>query len=711
MDLVATGPIIRRRLVLCLVLFLALFLLEIVQLFRLQILEAESLMIRAKPQWTRGGIIAPRRGSIADRHGHVLALSATAYIASVSPRQVNDAGAFADVLAPILEMDKTVIERRASDKTKGGVILKRQLSMDEAQALRRLIASDRERGQHVLSGLYLEEDAKRYYPMGAFASSLLGLTSIDGAGQSGLELSLDTYLRGASGKLLSEIDGRGNALSHGVNSYIPATDGSTVELTIDYAIQSFAEQAAREAITINGAKTVRILVMNPKTGEILAMCNKPDFDLNEPPRDDVPMLNDLMRNRLVGDAYEPGSTFKILTSAAALESGLVTANERFYCSGAITIDGSKIRCWGNPHGGESFAQALCNSCNPVFVELGQRLGVNRFYGYLEAFGLGQKTGVDIRGESAGILIPERDCKRVDIVRIGFGQSIAVTPLQLLAATGAVVNGGNLMKPYVVKSIKSPSGELLESGRQEIIGNPISESTSRKMRELLRAVVDEGGGKNAKVQGYAVGGKTGTAQLYVDGVVSRDKHIGSFVGFAPIDDPQIAVLVIVDEALKRPDFGSVTAAPFARDILQKSLQYLGIAPETEENEAVAEVIVPDLSGMAIDEAIRVLKDNRLSHVLSGVGSKVIDQMPLAGVHMRAQSLVMLYADGEADSQADARCIVPDVGGMSIAAAGQLIEARGLSMDIVGSGLAVDQSAAPGTQMNPSSKITVTFTPPG
>ncbi len=709
--MVSTGPVIRRRLALCMGIFAVLFCLEVVQLFRLQVLQSQELQQRAQSQWTSESIIAPQRGSILDRNGNTLAVSATAYIASVSPRQVVDAKAFAQILAPILDLDVATIEKKASDRSKGGVILKRQLDKSLAQQLRSLYASHQAKGSTDLSGLYLEEDSKRYYPMGAFASQLLGLTTIDGVGQSGLELSLDKYLRGKAGRLLDEIDGKGRELAYGAREYVEPQDGSTVSLTIDYSIQSFVEQAAREALSVNRAKAVRVLVMNPKTGEILAMCNKPDFDLNDPPRSDVDQLNELMRNRLVTDAYEPGSTFKILTTSAALDSGVVSLGEHFYCSGSVVVEGGRIKCWGNPHGSESFTQALCNSCNPVFVEMGLRLGVPRFYKYLNAFGLGRATGVDIRGEAGGILISEANCKRVDIARIGFGQSVAVTPIQLLTAACAAVNGGNLMVPYVVKQIDSPAGETLEVGRPEVAANPISEATSATLRQMLRKVVEEGGGRNAFIQGYDIGGKTGTAQLYIDGVVSSETHIGSFIGFAPIEDPEVGVLVIVDEAQKRPDFGSVTAAPFAKDIIKQILQYKGYAPKADKGKELKMADVPDVGGMDISDATQTLKSGGFGYLVSGIGSRVIDQMPAAGVRMQEQSLVMLYVDGEDDSQAEYRCVVPDVTGLTILEAERLIRARSLEMVVEGSGIAVKQSIPPGEQLTPSSTITVTFEPPG
>lgn len=709
MRVVLTGPVIRRRLALCMAVFFLLFSALATRLFVLQIIKGEDLQRRAQAQWTSESAIQPARGTIVDRNGAVLAQSATAYAASVSPRQVTDAARLAAILSPVLDMEAAAIERKASDTSRGGVTLKRQLPRETAQQIKAMKAEYAAAGSNALNGLYLEEESKRYYPMGRFATQLIGLTTIDGTGQAGLEQSLDRWLSGRAGRILSQIDGKGRALGDGERAYIPAVDGGSVALTIDASIQSFCEQAAREALSANQAKAVRVLAMDPATGEILAMVTKPDYDLNDPPRDDVETLTERMRNRVIADAYEPGSTFKILTAASALDAGLVSPSEGFYCSGSVTVDGGRIRCWGRPHGAQTFAQALQNSCNPVFVETGLRLGVERFYNYLDAFGIGRKTGVDIPGEAGGIVIPRAACKRVDIARIGFGQSVAVTPIQLLTAVCAAVNGGNLLRPYVVKTITDVSGSVVQCGETRVIGHPISPQTSATMRRLLEDVVALGGGRNAYIPGYHIGGKTGTAQVYVDGVVSRETHIGSFVGFAPADDPRIAVILIVDEAQVPVDFGSVTAAPYAKEILERALVYLGIAPDSDEPPA-EQVAVPDVTGMDAASAIEALKAAGLDAVLDGAGRSVTGQLPAAGARMNAGALVMLYVDGTGELSPEAQVRVPDVTGMPVMEANRLLLSFGLVLQVEGSGLATAQSPPADTFVNPSTRVTVRFEPP-
>lgn len=707
MRLVLTGPVIRRRLALCMAIFAFLFFMLCARLFYLQIIASEELQRRAQAQWTGESVIAPLRGTITDRNGSVIAMSATAYTASVNPRQVEDAQAMGDILAPVLNMEDADIVKKAQNTSRSSVILKRQLSRETAQQIKTMMAQHKQAGSNALNGLTLDEDSQRFYPYGEFLSQVIGITTIDGVGQAGLEASLNDYLSGKGGLVLSEIDGKGRALSYSTSQYIAAVNGSDVQLTIDATIQGFCEKAAREAYRVNNAQSVRVMAMDPRTGEILAMAMQPSYDLNDPPRDDVNLLNDLMRNRLITDSYEPGSTFKILTMASAIDSGVARQSEGFYCSGKIYVEGGSISCWGEPHGALTLEQGLENSCNPVFVELALRLGADRMYEYLDRYGIGTRTGVDISGEASGIVISRERVKTGDLARMGFGQSIAVTPIQLMTAACSVVNGGKLMKPYIIDLITSPTGEIIEKGEPLVLRQTVSENTSAIMRDMLLGVVDNGGGRNARIEGYSIGGKTGTAQVYVDGVVSRDTHIGSFIGFAPMEDPAICVLVIVDRADVAVDFGSVTAAPFARDILEQSLIYLGYAKKTDAAEQ-RDVVVPDVTGMDVNNARSVLGKAGLSCVQSGTGLRVIAQLPAPGADMAQGSLVMLYVEGAA--HADEHVIVPDTSGLSVAEANRLIRSYGLKMIVSGSGIAVSQKPIAGETVTPTSVVEVTFEPP-
>lgn len=708
--MIPTGALTRRRILTLLCIMCVIFCIIVGQLINLQVVISQDLQARAQTQWTGRSRVSARRGEITDRNGTALALSATAYAVSASPRQVKDPEAFARELAAVLDVDAQTVAKKVADRTKGGVTLKRQVPRETAQALLKRREELRAAGNTALDGLYLEEDQLRVYPMGAFLTQVLGLTTIDGVGQSGLEKQLDKYLRGKDGQIVSEVDGRGNELPYSVSEYTPPVNGGSVRLTIDAAIQGFAEKAMRECYEVNSAVAVQAVVMDVNTGEVLAMVTKPDYDPNSPPRDDVEALTAMMRIRPISDVYEPGSTFKILTSAAALETGVTTPTEGFYCSGSVTVEGSKIRCWGRPHGAESMAEAIQNSCNPVFVELGLRLGTARLYSYLRAFGLGSRTGIDLEGESAGILISESSVKTVDLARIGFGQSVAVTPLQLICAVSAVANGGNLMRPYIVKEITDAEGNVVERNEPEVVAKPLKEETSALMRELLWTVVDRGGGKNARIEGIKVAGKTGTAQIYRDGVISRDAHIGSFIGFAPADSPRVAVLVVVHESALRPDYGSVTAAPYARQILADTLNYLGIYPEGSAGTASAEMVeVPDATGLGAGEAVTLLREAGLDALIDGAGQKVVGQLPSAGAAMVKGSQVLLYLEQE-QRQEETDVEVPDVSGMSIVEASRLLASCALGMRIEGSGLACAQSPAAGERVPVGRDVTVSFALP-
>lgn len=695
------GMTVRKRLIWLAAVVTVLFLSVIVRVGKLTIVDAETLVKRGQAQWTRSGTVTAERGSILDSTGGTLAKNATAYIVSASPRNVRDPEALCDLLCPLLNIERETVLTKLKNTSYASVTLKRQVTRDTVDAIRDL---QRENAQ-ALSGVTFEQDSVRFYPGGASLSHVLGLTNIDGQGQSGLEQKYDAYLAGTPGRIVTEVDAKSRALPNGKSEYIPAARGADVHLTIHGGVQAICERVMRECLAVNHAKRVMALAMEPDTGRILAMAILPSMDLNDPPRSDLDSLQDGMRVQAISDVYEPGSTFKVITAAAAIDAGLTNPSEGFYCSGSITVDGDRIRCWKNSHGSESMREALMNSCNPVFTELALRVGTDRLYQYFSAFGLGRRTGVDLPGESAGLLIARKYVKNVDLARIGFGQSITVTPLQMLNAVCAVVNGGSLMRPYLVEDVVAEDGTVLLHNDPRVEAQPISSETSAVMRELMEAVVAEGGGRNAQATGYRVGGKTGTAQVYKNGRVSHDVHIGSFVGFAPADDPKIALLVIVDEAQVAVDYGGTTAAPFAGQILSEALQAMGVEPtEGEEREKVA---VPAVKGLTVSQAAKQLKEAGLRYVTDGEDAYVLDQLPAEGAQAYQDSIVMLYVSGNPPPQAQEFVAVPDVTGMSIAEANRLLTARRLSLTIDGTGLAKKQTPQAGAFVSPGESIQVTF----
>ena len=396
---------IRKRVLTLLVILIFLFGILACRIAYLTTARSAELTSRGVRQWTREGTVYARRGNILDTNGQTLVMSATAYIVSVEPGKVRDAEAFARIVSPILGLSEEKVAEKAANRGKSSVTLKRQVSRETADRLRQLKQSKDAETAEAASALLFDEDVRRVYLRGAFLTQTLGLVNVDGVGQSGLEQQYETLLRGEAGRSMRSVDGKARPIYDSGNLYIEPQDGSTVRLTIDATIQEIVEKAMRECYEVNVAQAVHAIAMDVYTGAVLAMCSKPDYDPNDPPRDQLDALQSLMRIRLISDSYEPGSTFKILTAAAALDSGVTAPEDGFYCSGKIKVDGDTIKCWGNPHKAETMAQALQNSCNPVFVELALRMGTERFYQYLHAFGLGAKTCIDLQGEESGILIP------------------------------------------------------------------------------------------------------------------------------------------------------------------------------------------------------------------------------------------------------------------------------------------------------------------
>ncbi|MDY2657902.1 MAG: penicillin-binding transpeptidase domain-containing protein [Candidatus Limiplasma sp.] len=699
---------IRKRVFALLMILAFLFSLLTLRITYLTTARSSELTQRGISQWTREGTVYARRGSILDTNGQTLVVSATAYIVSADPRKVSDISLFTQTVCPILDLSEESVAQKLSDRTKASIILKRQVSREKADELRTLQASADEAVAAQLSALLFDEDVRRAYPRGAFLTQTLGLTNVDSVGQSGLELQYESLLRGTAGVSLRSVDGKSQPIYDSGNLYIEPQDGNSIKLTIDATIQEICEKAMRECYDVNKAQAVHLIAMDPYTGAILAMCSKPDYDPNDPPRDQADALTRLMRIRLISDAYEPGSTFKILTAAAALDAGVTTPEDGFYCSAKITVDGDTIRCWGSPHKDETMAEALQNSCNPVFVELALRLGSERMYQYLHAFGLGRKTNVDLQGEGSGILIPVHSVKNVDLARIGFGQSVAVTPIQMITAACSVINGGRLMQPYLLKEAIAPDGTVLYRTQPKVVSNPISEETSATMRQLLEQVVSDGGARNAAIEGYRIGGKTGTAQVYKDGRIVRDVHIGSFLGFAPADDPRIALLVIVDEADVPVDYGGTTAAPFARQILADVLPYLGYKPSTQDERE--EIRVEDVVGLPLWQARKVIADQGFRVLDDGAGEIVTAQMPSGGGKLIEGGQVMLYTYTDDLPQTEELVCVPDVEGLSIARAASLLRQRGLDMTIEGTGFAVRQEPAAGQYVEQGGVVKVSFEMP-
>lgn len=615
---------IRRRLSATLLLITFFLCILSGRLLYVQIINSDSLRTLAFEQWTRDLPFTADRGDITDVNGIKLASSMTLYTMYCRPSDVKEAEEIAAFVSDALDIDKTLLYTRLTKKGVSEVRLCRRVTRAEMLEVE----------QRDFSGIYFTADSARYYDQGDFLTQLLGFTDADNKGQSGLELQYDRYLTGINGYSYTETDLIGRELEDGDTYYVAPQKGMNVRLTIDYYMQAAAEKAVKDACARYDAKSVSCVMLNADTGAVLAMAQAPSYDLNDIPRDDVNALMENSSLNAVTDMYEPGSTFKILTSAIGLETG-ATKNS-YYCGGSCSVDGQRIRCWRSiGHGSQDFRHGVYNSCNCVFVDVALTAGKDTMYDYFDKFGLGQKTGIVFYGESAGMLIARDSVKNVDLARIGFGQAVAVTPLQLASAVASCINGGYLYRPYVVEEILSQEGELAYRGGSYVKNTTISASTSEKLKDILYGVVDEGSGKNAAVEGYKIGGKTGTAQKYADGAIAAGKYISSFVGFTEINGSNIVCLFLVDEPQGYVYYGSIVAAPYVGEIFSALFSQYDVPASGET--AKAEVVMPDITDLSLSDAAALLKKSGLDYEYAGTG-KVVYQLPAAGAKIEEGALV-------------------------------------------------------------------------
>lgn len=601
-------------------------------MFSVMIVSGSDLQLKAMDQWLRDLPTDAPRGQILDRNGKVLAATSTRYNLYVRPSDTSDKPGLARVLSEVFGYDyESVLEKiskRASEVTVATRATKEQLNAVYASGL---------------DGVYYSEDNYRYYPYGDFMTQALGFCSSDGFGQTGLEAYYDKYLTGVNGRIFTETDLIGRSL--GGSYYQPAAPGLDIVTALDSGVQRIVEGAISSAVAKYNPKRVACIVMNYKNGEIAALAEYPSFDLNDVPRDDLEKLFSTSKSSLISGVYEPGSTFKILTAAAALDAGAIGVSTRFYCPGYHMVDGQRIRCWKSKgHGSINFAQGVAGSCNVAFMESAMRLGKDKFYGYLRDFGLMSKTGVDMTGETSGLFINQDDVKTVDLARIGFGQAVAVTPIGLIAATSAVVNGGISVTPHLLVDVRDKDGNSILAPALAAEGKRVIKSeTSSTVRTLLTSVVTEGSGKSAYVPGYTIAGKTGTAQKYENGGIASGKYISSFLGFSLTEGAEYAILLIVDEPQGYMYYGSLVAAPLVGGIFASLFDYLGVEPvyTGEEAEIVGTPFaLPDFAGMSVSKARQELEKLGLYCETDGEGDTVKGQYPAEGVTVDRRNAVLL-----------------------------------------------------------------------
>ena len=756
----ANVTVLRRCLALLCFCGIFLFALLVPQLYKLMITEHDDYERMAINNQTRSTAVSASRGTIYDRNFNALAISASVNNVFISPNEIaqkeQDVDRIADGLAELLDVDADKIREMAQDKKMYYKVVKRKIDQTQSEQVRDFINT------YDLKGVYLEPDTKRYYPASTLAAQVLGFVNVDNAGVEGLEFVYDSDLQGTAGKIVTTKGNGGSEMLYRFETYYEASDGDSLVTTIDSTVQYFLEKNMEQAIAQydvqNGAFG---LVMDVNTGAILAMATLGSYDPNnygeiydeqvraelaekkaalaslsgeaydEAYQNYLSEVNAALlkqwRNRCVSDAYEPGSTFKIISLASALEEGVVTLDSSFYCGGNIKVFGRNkpIDCWkAVGHGTQTTAEALGNSCNCAFATIGIALGGERFYDYVKAFGLTAKTGIDMPGESAGVMLNKSYLTEYDVYGYSslavaaFGQTFEITPLQLVRAISAVVNGGYLLQPYVVQEIVDANGQTVTQHETKAVRQVISKETSDIMRELILGVVETGTAKNAKIAGYAIGGKTGTSEKVSEidefGNMTEDKIV-SFVGIFPMDDPQYICLVALDTPSRETGLyisGGQMAAPTVRNVLADILPYLGVEPDySGEDAAAMDVTVPYVTGKSQMEAQTALAEANLNYRVVGSGESVTGQIPAGGATIPGGSAVVLYCDADVPTDF---VTVPSLTGLSAVEVNNQLTNLGLYLKLIGntgtdySIIATHQSIAAGTQVERGTVVEVEFT---
>lgn len=623
------------------ILLLALILLLIIVLGRIlfiQLFEYDKLKELSNDLWSRNLPISADRGIITDRNGVILADNITTTSLVLIPNQLKDKEKVSSTLSEILgvtkeEMDKHVYKKTSIERVHPEG---RQLSYDVADKIE----------SYNFEGVYLVKESKRFYPYGKTLSHVLGYVGIDNQGLSGIELKYDKYLTGENGAIKYFSDAKGGKLNLS-DIYVKPQNGMNIQLTIDYNIQKSIERELDNVVATLNPDMALVLAMDPNTGEVLGMSSRPNFDSNNYQDYNEQEIN---RNLPIWASYEPGSTFKIITFSSALEEGLIDMEkDTFYDSGSVKVSGARIGCWkAGGHGLQTYLQVLENSCNPGFVKLGQMLGKEKLFSYINLFGFGNKTGIDLNGESKGILFSLDKVKDLELATSAFGQGVSVTPIQQVTAVSAVVNGGNLYTPYIVKSISEPeTNNIIVENNKKLVRTTISPETSNKMRYALESVVARGGGKYAYIDGYRVGGKTGTAQKVENGKYLVNNYIMSFMAVVPANNPQVVLYVAIDNPKNTALLSSYTTAPVARKILLDIIDALDIQKQTGGIEKTHEwtdpvyINVPNVVGKTVKEASKLLYPLEIEY--SGIGTKVVEQTPKSGTKIESTNKIRLMLD--------------------------------------------------------------------
>jgi stage V sporulation protein D (sporulation-specific penicillin-binding protein) len=722
-----------RTMILMAVLGVLVFLILVIKLFSLQILRHDELEAKALDQQTRSTEVAATRGTIYDRNGNIMAISATAETVFLSPLEMDRAlsdkdnpvawtkDSVAQKLSEILEINKEGILKKMERTDSQYEVLKLRVEEDVADQIRTFINDEG------VVGVYMVTDAKRYYPYATLASQIIGFVGTDNYGLYGLEARYNDVLDGETGLVVSTKDPTGSDMLYGYEQYYKAQNGSDIVLTLDATVQYYVEKALSEMVTSTEAQGATGIVMDVETGAVLAMASSPTYDLNDPSAVYESRLASLVkdgqldladaqlrqwRNRAINDTYEPGSTFKVLTLAAALEEGVIDENTTFDCTGSIHVLDATIHCSNRAgHGHQTLEQTAGNSCNPAFITYGLRLGTEKFYRYMKDFGLVNGSGIDLEGEALGIFAPQETASELDLACYAFGQNFNTTPVALISAQAACINGGYLHTPYVVERVVDSEGNVLSSHDSTPVRQVVSEETSALVRQCLEYVVSSGTGRNGQVHGYRIGGKTGTADKGNTGEV-----VLSFMCFAPADDPKYIMLLTLDSPTGEGRGGGGTVAPYASRIMGEILPYLGVEPSYSAEELLgSDTTVNYVIGMTVADAEEKLKSKGFSVKVVGDGDTVTDQTPEGGTVIPGKSRVILYAGSE---KPDTLCTVPSLVGLSpseanmaVSSAGLLLRFTGTTDSGSGSVRVINQSEAAGAQVEAGTVISVQLSDSG
>lgn len=716
-----------------LIVFILLFFL-VSRLFWIEIVQGAELKEMAYKQQTINRIISPARGTIYDSTGKALAISSRVDTVTINPGEIkysNDKRVEPEVvsraLADIFELDYQEVYDKVTSNSSVQTII-RKVNQDKITALKTWMSENK-----VTAGINIDEDSKRSYPYATFASHLIGFCGTDNNGLSGLESTWNDVLTGTPGKIVTSTDSAGQEILDDDKRYIAAENGSDIVLSIDYYLQLIVEKYLKQAVIENGCLGGgTAIMMDPETGDILAMANYPDYDLNNAYTPNESLANgwdelsseekmnnlyEMWRNKAASATYEPGSTFKLITSAIALEEGIVGTDDpdEFYCNSYYVVDGQRINCWRDYyplHESQSLRKALQNSCNPAFMQLGERIGVTRFYKYMRAFGLFERTGADLYGEANSIMHDEDSIIPVELATLSFGQRFNITPLQLVTAVSAIVNDGILMKPRIVKQIINSDTNAVTNIEPEEVRQVISKETSEIMRDMMRSVVTDGTGQYVNIEGYSIGGKSGTSEP-IPGREEEDGYISSFIAIAPTTDVKVVTLVALYHPTAGKYQGGETAGPVVKQILSEALPYLGITSDSEssaEEESTSLITLNDVRNKTVAEAEKLLRDAGFQVESSISENKtttlVSDQVPKPGVKLSKDSYVFLYTE---DQNVHLSVSVPNLKGMSAQQATNSLRSKKLNINVQGTGKVVSQDYTVDTQVEEGTIVTVTLEP--